>query len=63
VSAEIIPITSRHEAAWADFVAKKTRAEQTMDVRDGIEAGKALRRFYDLFLTQEHRSARAGGAN
>jgi hypothetical protein len=55
MSAQVIPITATQDAAWTAFVAAHQRAQQTLDHRDGIAAGKALRRFYDLFLTAEQR--------
>lgn len=61
MSAKIIPITVNQDAAWADFLDKRNRAETTGDIKDGIEAGKALRRFYDLFLTEDQRRVNGGG--
>lgn len=53
MSAEVIPIDAEQDAAWADYIAKRTRAEQTLDINDGIEAGRAWRRWIDLFLPRE----------
>lgn len=55
MSAQIISINARLEATWADYVAKKERAEQSGALADGIEAGRAWRRWLDLFLTDEQR--------
>lgn len=55
MSAKVVSITSKLDATWADYIAKKERAEQSGALADGIEAGRAWRRWLDLFLTDEQR--------
>lgn len=52
----------RIDAAWRSYCEARQRAEQTLDVEDGIEAGRAWRRWLDLFMTAEQRNTldRAG---
>lgn len=57
MSAQVIPINRRLEAAWADYLERKAQAERTGLMIDGIEAGRAWRRWIDLFLTDEQRKA------
>lgn len=60
MSAQIVSITSRLDATWADYIAKKERAEQSGALADGIEAGRAWRRWLDLFLTEDQRKLMGG---
>lgn len=55
MSAKIIPITAKLEATWADYVEKQARAAQSGQMADGIEAGRAWRRWLDLFMTDDQR--------
>jgi hypothetical protein len=55
MNAQVIPITSKAEAAWNDYVEATRKAQSTLALDDGIAAGKAYRRFLELFLTDEQR--------
>lgn len=57
MSAKIIPINHRVEIAWAEYLDRKAIAERTGLIDDGIELGKAYRRFLDLFLTDDQRKS------
>lgn len=46
---------ARIEAAWSAYVAALNQANQTLAVQDGIAAGKAWRRWLDLFMTADQR--------
>lgn len=61
MSAKVIPITQPLEAAWADYLERKAVAERTGLMTDGIEAGRAWRRWLDLFMSEDQRKA-IGGA-
>lgn len=52
----------RIDCAWADYCAARQQAEATLAVEDGIAAGKAWRRWLDLFMSAEQRESldRAG---
>jgi hypothetical protein len=52
----------RIENAWADYCTARMQAEATLAVEDGIAAGKAWRRWLDLFMTMDQRESldRAG---
>lgn len=55
MSAQIIPITSRQEAAWQHYVAAAAKAQSTHDINDGIAAGRAWRQWLELFMTDDQR--------
>lgn len=55
MSAKVIPITSPVEERWQAFVEALERAQRTKRFEDGDAAAKALRRFYDLYLTEDQR--------
>lgn len=49
-SSDAIPrLETRVERAWREYVEARKVAEQTLDLRDGIEAGRAWQRFLDEF--------------
>ncbi|MBA1156911.1 hypothetical protein [Microvirga mediterraneensis] len=52
----------RIEETWSAYCAARMQAEASMAVEDGIAAGKAWRRWLDLFMTLDQREAldRAG---
>lgn len=52
----------RIEETWADYCAARMQAEATLAVEDGIAAGKAWRRWLDLFMSIDQRESldRAG---
>lgn len=52
----------RIDVAWADYCAARKQAEATLAVEDGIAAGKAWRRWLDLFMSMDQRESldRAG---
>jgi hypothetical protein len=56
-SAQIISINRRLERAWADYLECKTTAEETGSLADGIEAGRAWRRWLDCFMSTEQKTA------
>ena len=60
MSAKVIPINARLEATWADYLERKSIAERSGLMADGIEAGRAWRRWIDLFLTDDQRKAIGG---
>ncbi len=55
MSAQIIPITSRLEEVWNDYIAKLKKANDTCHIDGGIAAGRAYRKWLDLFLSEEER--------
>ncbi|NBJ13319.1 hypothetical protein [Microvirga arsenatis] len=52
----------RIEETWAQYCAARMQAEATLSVEDGIAAGKAWRRWLDLFMSGDQRESldRAG---
>jgi hypothetical protein len=52
----------RIEKAWDEYCSARMQAEATLDVQDGIAAGKAWRRWLDLFMSMDQRESldRAG---
>lgn len=60
LSAQVIPINQHLEKAWAEYLDCMLRANQSMRMEDGIEAGRAWRRWLELFLSDDLRKLRAG---
>lgn len=60
LSAKVIPINQHLEQAWAEYLDCMLRAHQSMRMEDGIEAGRAWRRWLELFLSDDLRKLRAG---
>jgi hypothetical protein len=54
--AKVIPINGRLEVVWAEYLAARQKAEKSVDINDGIAAGRAYRRWPDLFLTDDQRA-------
>jgi len=52
----------RIEEAWGHYCAARLQAEASLSVQDGIAAGKAWRRWLDLFMSIDQRDSldRAG---
>jgi hypothetical protein len=52
----------RIDETWAEYCSARLQAESTMAVEDGIAAGKAWRRWLDLFMSLDQRESldRAG---
>ncbi|MGU3496119.1 hypothetical protein ACLBXM_18920 [Xanthobacteraceae bacterium A53D] len=44
------------EERWLAYVASMQRAQSTLAVEDGLEAGRAWRRWLDLFMSPEQRA-------
>lgn len=55
MSAKVIPINARLDAVWAEYLAARQKAEKSTDIEDGIAAGRAWRRWLDLFLNDDQR--------
>lgn len=58
MSAKIIPISQPLEKAWAEYLECTLRANQSKRIEDGIEAGRAWRRWLELFLSDDLRKLR-----
>jgi hypothetical protein len=61
MTAQVIPIRSSLETAWAEYLAARDRAERSRDIADGIACGRAFRRWLEIFLTDDQRRAIGGG--
>lgn len=61
MSAKVIPIDARLQAVWSDFVAAQKQAQSSGKLEDGIAAGRAWRKWIDLFLTPEQRQSMGTG--
>ena len=46
---------ARIEARWESYLVAKKRADETMEVDDGIAAARAWRRWLDLFMSDDQR--------
>lgn len=55
MSAEVISITQPVDARWQEYAAAAERAQRTRRVEDGIAAGRAWRRWLDLYMSPEQR--------
>lgn len=60
MTAQIVSITSRQDQVWSAYLEAKERAEKSGAMADGIEAGRAWRRWLDLFMTEDQRRAVGG---
>lgn len=60
MTAKIIPIDARLQETWAAFVAAQQQAQASGKIEDGIAAGRAWRRWIDLFLTDAQRTCIGG---
>lgn len=54
---KIINIRDHQQLLWDAFVSAQRLAQSTGDVEDGIAAGRAWRRWLDVFMTEEQREA------
>lgn len=52
---ERFPTDNDMQCAWDDYVEAKRVAEKTMNLNDGIEAGRMWRRFIQLFERPGHK--------
>lgn len=53
----VIPITTNVDRAFDDYCLKARKAMESMDRDDMVEAGRAWRRWLDLFMTPDQREA------
>ena len=52
----VISIRDHQAQAWEAYMAAQRLAQSTGNMDDGIAAGKAWRRWLDLFVTEEQRA-------
>lgn len=62
MTAKIIPLQTHVDAAWNAYLAAAERAQQSLELADGIEAGRAWRRWLELFLTADQKAKLGGDA-
>ncbi|ORE87717.1 hypothetical protein [Aurantimonas sp. 22II-16-19i] len=55
-------IEERANEAFQDYLAAREKAEVSRDLQDGIAAGRAWRRFLDIFMTGDQREALSDGS-
>lgn len=60
MTAKIIPINKRQNEAWAAYLHARDVAEASGILADGVEAGRAWRRWLDLFMTPEQQQSLSG---
>ncbi|MEZ2132712.1 MULTISPECIES: hypothetical protein [unclassified Sinorhizobium] len=53
----VISLYDRQTKAWEEYVAAQRHAQLSGRIEDGIAAGKAWRRWLDLFMTPDQRAA------
>jgi hypothetical protein len=53
----IVNIRDHQQLLWDSFVSAQRLAQSTGSVEDGIAAGRAWRRWLDIFMTEEQREA------
>ncbi len=54
---KIVNIRDHQQLLWDSFVSAQRLAQSTGEVEDGIAAGRAWRRWLDVFMTEEQREA------
>lgn len=55
-------IEERANEAFQDYLAAREKAEVSRDLQDGIAAGRAWRRFLDIFMTGDQSEALSDGS-
>lgn len=58
----VVSLHDHQTKVWEAYVKALKRAEASCAIEDGIAAGKAYRRWLDLFLTEDQRDAIGGRA-
>lgn len=58
----VVSLHDHQTKVWEAYVTALKRAEASRAIEDGIAAGKAYRRWLDLFLTEDQREAIGGRA-
>ncbi|UNK39359.1 hypothetical protein MNR02_06540 [Shinella sp. H4-D48] len=53
----VINLAEHQQAVWMAYVTAAKRAQESGRMEDGIAAGRAWRRWLDLFMTPEQREA------
>lgn len=51
----VISIEDHKAKAWEEYVSAQLAAQKSMAIEDGIEAGRAWRRWLNLFMSPEQR--------
>lgn len=51
----VIHLNSRFESSWDHYIECQERAKQTGSIEDGIEAGRAWRRWLNLFMSEDQK--------
>jgi hypothetical protein len=52
----VISLHDHQTRAWESYISAFHRAQSSGSIEDGIAAGRAWRRWLDLFMTPEQRS-------
>jgi|APMI01.1.fsa_nt_gi hypothetical protein len=60
MSGEVIAITSMIDRRWSEYIEARDRANASGAITDGRAAGRAWRRWLDLFMTDSQRAALGG---
>jgi hypothetical protein len=51
----VVSIRDHQSRIWDEFLTAQRRAQLTGSMQDGIAAGRAWRRWLDVFMTEEQR--------
>lgn len=52
----VVSIHDRAEKAWLEYTAAAKLAQETLDFEHGMAAGRAWRRFLDVYMSADQRS-------
>jgi hypothetical protein len=55
VTSNVISLQDHFDRRWAVWIEAQNRAQQTQSIEDGKAAGRAWRRWLELFMTPEQR--------
>ena len=55
MNVNIMDLITRRQKLWGEWVALNLKAQETMDLEDGIAAGRAYKAFMDDFLAPAQR--------
>lgn len=56
----VVAINTKRDRLWNEFVSAQRRAQMSLDLADGIEAGHAWRRWLEVYMTPEQRDFLGG---
>lgn len=60
MASKVVSLDAHVHRVWTEYLAARERADETKAVADGIAAGRAWRRWLDLFTAEDQRQKMDG---